>query len=921
MKAIRLSSSVASICLAGCLVWGMAGASLAQTSFSNTVPIVTVDATAPFAAGPANPGVFTVFRAGSTNEALNVWYELGGSASNGVDYVVLSPNLVAMPAGVTSNTVIIWPLTNSVSPVTKTVILALTNSPLVPPVGYEIGSPSAAVVYLLSSNSPPWFAITSPQSEAVFYTPTNIFITASMGYSYGFPTNLEFFAGTNDLGRGVLEPIAEPAFPWNITWSFVWSNSPPGHYALTAVASFANYAPLTTPPVDITVLQGPATNWPPTVRIFNPTNGETFKAPASVELMAKASDPGGTVTNVEFFAGTNDLGPGALLVLDPPGVNGVVGPIYFLNWPNVAAGTYSLTAVATDNNGASAVSVPVNITVLGIVTNFPPTVRIVNPTNGETFTAPASIDLTALTSNFGYVPVTNVEFFAGSNDLGPGFVSAAVPPFTLIYSLNWSNAAPGTYALTAVATDNHGGSAISTAVNITVFGAVTNISPTVNITSPTNGETFTAPLSIDLTAVASDFGYEAVTNVEFFAGTNDLGPGSVSALVPPFTWIYSLNWSNAAPGTYALTAVATDNHGGSARSTVVKITVFGTVTNVPPVVRITSPPNGAVFRQPVNLSVFAYAACLYGSVTSVEFFADGASLGFGQRITARPQILPDPGQPPVSIFEPTNYWELTWSNAPAGTNIALTAKATDNGGASTVSQAVLVDILSPLLPPTNRPPVVAIVATDPVAIAGTNCWPWPGLTNSVPGWGDWVAPGVVFRWITNCGPKNATFTVLRCGATNDDLEVTYAIDGTASNGVDYVTLPGVVLVPAGDSTATISVAPIDDGPPDINKTVVLRLTPGTNYVVGRPAAAAAVIWDSHWPRATTGLAPGNFFQLSATGPNGAWFHVDYSIDLRNWTPVCTNQVVNGQVVFVDPDSASQPVRFYRAVPIAGPLGQ
>jgi len=38
----------------------------------------------------------------------------------------------------------------------------------------------------------------------------------------------------------------------------------------------------------------------------------------------------------------------------------------------------------------------------------------------------------------------------------------------------------------------------------------------------------------------------------------------------------------------------------------------------------------------------------------------------------------------------------------------------------------------------------------------------------------------------------------------------------------------------------------------------------------------------------------------------------------NWTPLCTNQVVNGQVDFVDPDAASLPQRFYRAVPDAGP---
>ena len=80
---------------------------------------------------------------------------------------------------------------------------------------------------------------------------------------------------------------------------------------------------------------------------------------------------------------------------------------------------------------------------------------------------------------------------------------------------------------------------------------------------------------------------------------------------------------------------------------------------------------------------------------------------------------------------PTNYWELVWTNPPLGTNIALTAKATDNGGASTVSAPVLVSILPSLPPPTNRPPIVSIVATDPVAIEGTNCWTWPGLASPV----------------------------------------------------------------------------------------------------------------------------------------------------------------------------------------------
>jgi hypothetical protein len=76
----------------------------------------------------------------------------------------------------------------------------------------------------------------------------------------------------------------------------------------------------------------------------------------------------------------------------------------------------------------------------------------------------------------------------------------------------------------------------------------------------------------------------------------------------------------------------------------------------------------------------------------------------------------------------------------------------------------------------------------PLAIEGTNCWPWLGLADAVPTWTDWHGSSSVWRFFTNCGPKNATFMVHRSGDTNDDLTVTYEVGGTATNGVDYVPL-------------------------------------------------------------------------------------------------------------------------------------
>ena len=276
---------------------------------------------------------------------------------------------------------------------------------------------------------------------------------------------------------------------------------------------------------------------------------------------------------------------------------------------------------------------------------------------------------------------------------------------------------------------------------------MTNLPPFVSIVFPTNGATFYTPINLPIVACARDLD-GSVVSVQFFANGVSLGtvsnslsilPPTASPLLatpamPPYR-PFVLVWSNAPPGTNILLAAkATDNIGASTVSDPVSITVRPgpppPPTNFPPVVRITSPASGATFRAPVNVPVYAYAADKDGYVTGVEFFAGTNDLGPGHRVTAAPPTLP-PGQvqPPILVVVP-NYWELVWSNAPQGT-YALTAVATDNLGLSTVSDAVNVTILPPLLPPTLTN-WVDIVALDPIAIEGTNCWPWLGLAGVTP---------------------------------------------------------------------------------------------------------------------------------------------------------------------------------------------
>jgi hypothetical protein len=552
------------------------------------------------------------------------------------------------------------------------------------------------------------------------------------------------------------------------------------------------------------------------------------------------------------------------------------------------------------------------------VTNLPPLATIFTPTNGAVLSSSENVQLGAFGTDLdGYV--TTMEFFAGAQSLG--IVSNGVivdPPFpegagpgSRAFFLTWSNPAPGNYVLTARATDDAGASSVSEPVKVTVLSTTppTNIPPVVKISEPLSGATFYAPANIGICADAFDVdGY--VATVEFFAGSESLGVRTNNPMSAGPRNPFCLLWSNVPPGSYTLTAVATDNGGLASTSALVAIQVAlrPPPTN-PPLVRITSPPNGAVFRAPLNLPLYAYAYQRGGFISSVEFFAGTNDLGAGTGFCLGP--TPTPAW--LTNNCPTNLFILNWSNAAPGA-YAISAVATDGAGNVATSSPVKIIILSSPPPPTNRPPIISLVASDPLAIEGTNCWPWLGLAGGSPSWHDWEGPTAVWRLFTNCGPKNASFTIHRLGDTNEDLTVTYDVGGTATNGIDYVPLSGSVVIPAGQRRAEVAVVPLDDGPPDISSTVILKLTSSTNYVLGYPRKAAVLILDSVLPRAGSGLLSDNSFHLGVPGPDGAWFHIDYSTDLLNWSSLCTNQVVNGSIDFIDPDAPTNNARFYRTIP-------
>jgi glucose/arabinose dehydrogenase len=99
--------------------------------------------------------------------------------------------------------------------------------------------------------------------------------------------------------------------------------------------------------------------------------------------------------------------------------------------------------------------------------NPAPAVALTSPAEGATYTAPASLTVTATATDAN--GIDRVEFYQTLSQGQPTLIGPAVtsPP----YSIGWSNVTAGSYTLTAKAYDTLGQAATSVPVHITVNGA------------------------------------------------------------------------------------------------------------------------------------------------------------------------------------------------------------------------------------------------------------------------------------------------------------------------------------------------------------------------------------------------------------------------------------------------------------------
>jgi len=859
---------------------------------------------------------FEVIRTGPTDAALEVLYDVGGTAVNGEDYLPLSGRVV-IPVGASSASVLVVPIDDDACEGVETVLAKLLPSPCdsVLPVAspcYRTGDPywARAVIRdndVCNTNEPPKVAVVQPEEGAVFLAPADIGLAAEAADGDGFVRRVDFFDGNTLIGTVTNTYSGQELFLLN------WPMVPAGPHELRARATDNRGASTLSDPVHIRVIEdasltvvtvdatdpmateGPIQIGPGDILPLGAESlGQTGSGPVILDTALFTIERRGR-TNLPLtvhyrLSGTASNGLDYQLLessaVIPAGSRVVRLPVFPLE-DDLVEGTETVVLTLVPSPCLEPVlPPPPDCYVLGEpdkavayirdndLRNEPPKVDLVRPRHEQVFPAHADIPIEAI----GLDPdgwVTRMVFFEGDTQIGEQaiYFFAPPPPGQLQhFSMIWSNVPPGRYTLTAEATDNLGAMTTSEPVRITVLEPCRLPVVTLRAIDPHASEQdprILAPPDLGTIEICRSCGTNEDLTVYFEIGgtaSNGMdyellegvavipaGETCVQVVVAPID-------DDLVEGTETVhfNLVSPDCLGndpapvgcyfvGDLAGGTVFIRDNDRPPNDPPLVSLVSPPEGAVFQAPVDVRLVAEATDRDGHVESVEFFADGVSLGV---VKNHPWLL-DPivapegvaGTEPLqdlaadadAVFIPLRPFTLIWSNAPPGDHV-LTAVATDNEKASTTSAPVGITVLDP---PSH--PVVTIRARDPIASEGC---PDPSA---------------------DC-LDTASFVVHRTGDTSLPLHVRLRIGGTAGNGEDYLELPHQVLIPAGASSAPILVEPVDDLLVEGRETVLIGIRPAlcveadpadlalapdtilpTCYEVGRAHVARAIIRDNDTP--------------------------------------------------------------------------
>ena len=288
------------------------------------------------------------------------------------------------------------------------------------------GGSTTSSAISVNVTKPPVVSITAPANGTSLINPASFTLTASASDPDGTVTKVEYYINGVLAGSATASP-----------YSLARPNVGLGTYSIFARA-YDNLG-ITTDSTPITV--NVVNPQPPSISIASPIACAALAAPATIALSATAatSNPGGSITKVEYYNGAALLG------------TATASP-YTVAWTNVAAGSYSMTAKAYDNGGRTTTSAILPVGVAG-----PPSVSF--SASPALTGVPSTVSLSATAaSGTGCGAIPKVEFYNGATLLATDTSS----PFVF----SWNVATAGNYSLTARAYDAAGQFRDSTAVSV-----------------------------------------------------------------------------------------------------------------------------------------------------------------------------------------------------------------------------------------------------------------------------------------------------------------------------------------------------------------------------------------------------------------------------------------------------------------------
>ncbi len=496
---------------------------------------------------------------------------------------------------------------------------------------------NVVTVTVTAPNQPPSVSLTAPVNGAHVTSPAAITLSAAANDSDGTIAKVDFYQGATLLGSDATAP-----------YSFVTSALPAGSYTFTAKAYDNGGASTISPGVTVTVANP---NQPPSVSITGPANNTVFDDPAVFSLIASANDSDGTIANVQFFRNGISLG----MVTQAP---------YQFPLSGLAVGNYDFVARATDNQGATADSAPIHVSVVHI--NDAPVAHAQTSTTPED--TPVTLTLTGSDADgdvLSYVIVASPAH---------GSLIPKTPPnsFTYIPATNFN----GSDSFSFKVSD---GSLQSGAATVSLSVTPVNDPPQAYPASVVLDENSSASLTLAGTDVDS-----SVLSYTILSGPSH---GTYSGALPNLTYVPAVNYS----GTDSLVYAISDGQLTSAPATI-SFTINH--VNRVPTVALTTPADGARFVGPTAITLSATATDADGSIAKVEFFNGSAKLG---------EALDAP-------------FQFIWSDVAPG-QYTLSAHAIDNSGAMANSATLTVTVIANSLPTVSlTSPVNDAVFTPPTSL-------------------------------------------------------------------------------------------------------------------------------------------------------------------------------------------------------------